>query len=113
MFWGLVVSSFLSFNRLLCLLLVLKSQQIILAKKVCFVFFQFTFLSVRLHFKILFFPIQASTAQSSLKGAFKEASRDTGQQASLQETEQLLPAMKKIKLGGPLCNAAHQKKFTK
>ena len=42
-----------------------------------------------------------------MKGAFKEASKDTGRQASVQQTEQLLQsAKKKIKLGGPLCNAA-------
>ena len=41
-----------------------------------------------------------------MKGDFKEASQDTGGKASIQETEQLQPPKNKIKMGGPLCNAA-------
>ena len=60
---------------------------------------------VRLKFKKIyfFFPNQALAAQSSLKGAFKEASQDT----SNEQTEETgNPPKKKIKLGGVLCNAA-------
>ena len=52
---------------------------------------------------MFFFPNQALAAQSSLKGAFKEASQDT----SNEQTEETgNPPKKKIKLGGVLCNAA-------